>query len=264
VGPVSVEIRFGSSLSPRPKALTWQEFKASLLPADTEICNIVAADGLIGKVKRDNVEEWIINPKELAISTDSVIPSTASNMAEPDQYGNWERKISIRPMDLQSSLSSTHKIEIRRKDELVNHEFFCQPIFKRVPTALWGEGFIPRDPNAPRFMENVLCGFNIIPQPPKEVQKSQNIAYEKLLLGDRDAGKGYQWETIDLPKLVTGSASETKKLKQEMNTEILRNNRNKLLQNLGFLPDKDVTIDGSFLEELLGEPQLINSSNNPK
>lgn len=260
VGPVCVEMRFGSSLPPRPKALTWQEFKASLLPADTEICNIVVADGLIGKVKRDNVEEWIINSKEFAISTNSAIPSTASNMAEPDQYKDWQRKISIRPMDLQSSLSSTHEIVIRRKNELVNHEFSCQPIFKRVPTALWGEGFIPKDPNDPQFIENVLCGFNIIPKPPKEVQKSQKIAYEKLLLGACDDGKGSQWEAIDLPSLRFESASNTKNLKQEINKETIQNKRNMLLQSLGFLPDQDVTIDGSFMEELLGEPHLSNSS----
>lgn len=264
VGPVSVEMGFGSSLPPRPKALTWQEFRAALLPADTAICNITVSDGLIRKLERDKVEEWIINPKEFAISTDSVIPSTASNIADPAQYRDWEKKISIRPMDLSSSLSSTHKIEIRRKDELVNHEFSCQSIFKRVPTALWGEGFIPRDPNAPRFIENALCGFNIIPKPPKEVQKSQKIAYEKLLLDRPHPGKGYQWEAIDLPSLRSGSASDTKNLKQEINTEIIRNKRNMLLQNLGFLPGQDVTLDGAFIEELLGEPHLINSSNNSK
>ncbi len=264
VGPVSVELRFGSSFSPRPKALTWQEFKASLLPANTEICNMAVADGLIGKAKRDNVEEWIINPKEFAISTDSAIPSTASNMADPTQYKDWEQKISIRPMDLKSSLNSTQNIEIKRQDKLVNHEFSWQPIFKKVPTALWGEGFIPSDPNAPRFMENALCGFNIIPKPPKETQKSQKIAYEKLLLGALDAGESYQWEAIDLPSLEAGSASDTENLKQKINAETIRNKRNILLQNLGFLPDRDVTIDGSFMEELLGEPHLINLSNNPK
>ncbi len=261
VGPVSVEMRFGSSLSPRPKALTWQEFRAALLPADTAICNITVSDGLIRKLERNKVEEWIINPKEFAISTDSVIPSTASNMANPDKHRDWEKKISIRPMDLRSSLSSTHRIEIKHQDKLVNEEFSWKPIFKRVPTALWGEGFIPRDPNAPQFMEKALCGFNITPkQPPKEVQTRQKIAYEKLLLGDCDAGKGYQWEAIDLPSLGAGSASETKNLKQEINTEAIRSKRSMLLQNLGFLPNRDITIDGSFIEELLGEPHLINSS----
>jgi hypothetical protein len=257
-------MRFGSSLPPRPKALTWQEFKASLLPTDNAICNITVCDGLIRKLERNKVEEWIINPKEFAISTDSVIPSTASNMADPAQYKNWERKISLRPMDLKPSLSSTHKIEIRRKDELVNQEFSCKPIFKRVPTALWGEGFIPRDPNAPRFIENALCGFNITPKPPENSQKSQEIAYKKLLLDDPISGKAYQWEAIDLPSLRSGSASDTENLKQEINTETIRNKRNMLLQNLGFLPDQDVTINGVFIDELLGEPHSINSSNNPK
>lgn len=264
VGPVSVEMRFGSSSPPRPKALTWQEFKASLLPTDNAICNITVGDGLIRKLERNKVEEWIINPKEFAISTDSVIPSTASNMADPAQYKNWERKISLRPMDLKPSLSSTHKIEIRRKDELVNQEFSCQPVFKRVPAALWGEGFIPRDPNAPRFIDNALCGFNITPKPPENPQKSQEIAYKKLLLDDPISGKAYQWEAIDLPNLRSGSASDTKNLKQEINTETIRNKRNMLLQNLGFLPDQDVTINGVFIDELLGEPHSINSSNNPK
>jgi hypothetical protein len=115
-------------------------------------------------------------------------------------------------------------------------------------------------------MENALCGFNIIPKPleKEKVKKSQEISYKKLLLSNPDSGKGCQWEAVDLPILRAESASDTKILKQEMNTETIRNKRNMLLQNLGFLPDRDVTIDGSFMEELLGEPHLINSSNNPK
>jgi len=271
VGPVSVEVRFGSSLPPRPKALTWQEFKASLLPADTEICNIAVADGLLRKVKLDNVEEWIINPKEFAISTDSVIPSTASNIATLISYKDWERKISIRPMDLSSSLSSTHWIEIKHHDKLgnkiVNEKFSWQPILKKVPTALWGEGFIPTDPNAPRFMENALCGFTIIPKPSAEkekVKKSQGISYEKLLLSDSVSGNSCQWAVVNLPSLRAGSALDTEKLKHEMNSETIRNRRNILLQNLGFLPERDVTIDESFIDELLGEPHSINLSNNIK
>jgi len=262
VGPVSVEMGFGSSLPPRPKALTWQEFRAALLPADAAICNITVSNGLIRKLERNKVEEWIINPKEFAISTDSVIPSTGSNMADRAQYRDWEKKISIRPMDLRSSLSSTHRIEIKHQDKLVNENFSWSPIFKRVPSALWGEGFIPRDPNAPRFRENVLCGFNIIPKPleKEKVKKSQEISYEKLLLSNPYSGKGCQWEAIDLPILRSGSASDTKNLKQEINTETIRNKRNMLLQNLGFLPEQDVTINGVFIEELLGEPHLINSA----
>jgi hypothetical protein len=84
------------------------------------------------------------------------------------------------------------------------------------------------------------------------------------LLDDPISGKAYQWEAIDLPSLRSGSASDTENLKQEINTETIRNKRNMLLQNLGFLPDQDVTINGVFIDELLGEPHSINSSNNPK
>lgn len=263
VGPISVEMSFGSSLPPMPKALTWQEFKASLLPADTAICNITVSDGLIRKLERDKVEEWIINPKEFAISTDSAIPSTTTNITELNGSISCPNKISIRPMDLKSSLSSTHKIEIRRKNdknELVNQEFSYQPILKRVPTALWGEGFIPRDPNAPQFVENVLCGFHIIPKPPKEVQKSQEIAYEKLLLGHPSPGKPWQWKGVYLPNFTAGSASGTKNMQDGINSLSIQNRRNLFLKNFGFSPDRDVTIDGSFIKELLGDPHFINSS----
>jgi hypothetical protein len=264
VGPISVEMSFGSSLPPMPKALTWQEFKASLLPADTAICNITVSDGLIRKLERNKVEEWIINPKEFAISTDSAIPSTTTNITELNRSLSCQNKISIRPMNLQSSLSSTHEIEIKRSNDerdLVNPDFSYQPIFKKVPTALWGEGFIPRDPNAPQFVENVLCGFHITPKPSETVQKSLEIAYDKLLLGNLSPGKPWQWEVVNLSSFIVGSKSETKNIKQEINNKTIRIKRSNFLKTLGFSPDQDVTINDSFIEDLLGEPHLINSSN---
>lgn len=129
-----------------------------------------------------------------------------------------------------------------------------------MPTALWGEGFIPTDPNAPQFIDNALCGFKIVPKPleREKVKKSQEISYAKLLLSGRNDGKGSQWEAIDLPILMSGSASNTENLKQEINTETIRNKRNMLLQNLGFSPERDVIINEVFIKELLGEPHLIN------
>ena len=80
---ITCQIEFGDKNQQKPEPLSWDNFKASLLPED--ICTISIGDGLIGKIvdKNNNKgEEWIINPKELVIVTDSVIPSSQLKIRE--------------------------------------------------------------------------------------------------------------------------------------------------------------------------------------
>lgn len=273
-GLCSVEMRFGSNLPPHPKALTWKEFKASLLPSDSEICSIAVDDGLIRKIEYqeetiETIEEWVLNPKDFTISTNSVIPSTHSQSREEELEQLMEeesdKKVSIRPMNL-DKLVSTHKIEIIRKDTVVNNDkdivvnddFAYTAILNKVPSALWGEGFIPTDVNASQFVENALCGFTITPAKPPQAGKSQDISYKKLLLNSSESGGKWQWETADSyqPKLRT--ASNTEKMGTEISMKSVHEKRQQLLENLGFSPETDVTINESFINELLDEPHLIS------
>ncbi len=259
---IEVEMRFGSLLPPQPKALYWSEFRASLLPADNEICNITVADGLLRNVKHGEVEAWVINPKELVLTTDAAIPSTQSSIpqstleATHDETHDSNQKLSIRPMNLRSPLTSTQAIDIKREGLLANSAFQFVPIYKRVPSALWGEGFMPRDPNAPRFVENVLCGFTISPAQPPEPGISQAIEYQKLLLDAATEGASCTWAPAAETTLQRGDSTITSRMQQHLPASATRST---VLADLGF-KTADVTISDAFWEQLLGEPHIANAA----
>ncbi|NEO87066.1 MAG: hypothetical protein F6J87_22820, partial [Spirulina sp. SIO3F2] len=276
IGPVSVTIRFGSSSKPKPTPLDWDKFKGSLLPAKNEVCSISATNGLIRTIEIGAEEEWIINPKEFAIITNSAIPATKTNINFPAQSNraataiakeSWNQDIGIPAMGLPASkLEITHTIEIKIDNRVVNNEFSFEPIFKRVPTALWGKVpmpkppnkedfvFIPDDPNAARFVENALCGFEIKPAQPPAASESQSIDYKKLIFDSAILGGSYQWQAIEFSQPDVEQNRQTSALEQVLNNA----QRTQLLQDLGF-SEADITVDDALVAEFLGEPLLVNS-----
>ena len=256
---ISVTIRFGANTKPKPKPLSWQEFKTKLLPAPSEICSISIADGLIKKLGQGKTEEWVMNAKELVLVMSSTIPATKTTIKKPYLDQNWNMNISMRPMDCASQyVQSSQGIEIKHNDNNVNEEFIFIPILKQVPSGLWGEGFIPDNPNGVQFIENALSGFTVRPAIPPTAGKSEAIAYDKLLLDKEIEGGVYAWQNITLPALISETDS-TDIIQKYLKNQNFKIERNILLANLGFDIMQDVSIDDSIVDDFLGNPQIVES-----
>lgn len=74
---VSFSIEFGAGAG-QPAALDWTTFRASFLPAsDAAVCGVSATAGLVRTVPGSGTTElWIVNAKNLLLTTNAVIPST--------------------------------------------------------------------------------------------------------------------------------------------------------------------------------------------
>ncbi|HYR12141.1 MAG TPA: DUF6603 domain-containing protein [Longimicrobium sp.] len=79
---VSFTIQFGAPAR-RPVPLEWKQFRASFLPAGSgAVCGVSAAGGLVRAVPGTAAagEVWIVNPKDLVLVTNSVIPATRAEV----------------------------------------------------------------------------------------------------------------------------------------------------------------------------------------
>lgn len=198
---ISFTISFGDA-EPKPKPISWPSFKEAFLPGGeqtdgSKIISIVVAAGLLREIKDENSDERIsvINPKELTISVNSLIPANTYHF-----YGDTENQMSVyyadegrsvlqsigtaergyisknpttipgvgvAPMDLASVAVSlmdikVWKMENGKQESLATEDFAFKPVLKKVPQAMWGSK-LTSDVNSESFIENALCGFDMMP-----------------------------------------------------------------------------------------------------
>jgi hypothetical protein len=253
----SYEIQFGEKNQRQPKPLSWDNFKSSLLPAETEICTISVGDGLIGKIGKGKQEEWIINPKELVILADSAIPSSQVEIRGGNQNLKTltnPGKVGIRPMAIKSDdLTITYQVEITRDNQVAEAEFSYIPVLKSAPIAMWGstDSLLPENANEEKFIPCTLFGLEIRPAKPPEPGASQKIDYEKLLFNTQPGGN-YQWQELKNIKI----APQEEDAKFEFEEEHTK--RDEILAAFGFKPKEDFTLSKSIHEDLLGTPKIYH------
>ena len=82
---IGVTIKIGDQTSQYPNPIDWDEFQEAFLPPEDEVCSIAVVEGLTKNLIRetDGAEIWVINPKELELTTDSIIP--ANNICTWDE-----------------------------------------------------------------------------------------------------------------------------------------------------------------------------------
>lgn len=186
LGVKTFELSFGAGSSPKADPITFEAFKKAFLPKKKDapdaydICSIVITNGLIKKSNwgsgSEKREIWIVNPKELTLVTDAVIPFTkfqfkedsfdfstaksldqasyldltATTTAALDDQGTQtliaDQRVrtsatignpSMAPVQ-PTSFDSGQLITVRRDENRISNEFTYAPIFKNVPAALWG------------------------------------------------------------------------------------------------------------------------------
>jgi hypothetical protein len=182
---ISFDIAFGAGAAAKPAAIAWTgddtSFTRSFLP-DAGVCSVTITGGLIDTASVTDPETnaqditWIVNPKDLRLVTNSLIPAKeayrkVADGGHPSDFEalqhNSSSTFGVAPMDIHSGdLNTTHSLAITRDGVLVGEEFQYTPILKQVPAALWGESMTPVL-NGSAFVQNTLAGFTVTPgQPP--------------------------------------------------------------------------------------------------
>ncbi|MFK3978811.1 DUF6603 domain-containing protein [Micromonospora sp. NPDC050397] len=145
----SIHIAFGAGRGGGPQALDWTTFRNTLLPAPSEITSVtLRADSRRAAPDAPADDLGIVDPASLVLSTDSRIPiSRAVRGTEETALGTGPAsatRFGIGPMEIAvGDGSATHRIVITLGGKNVENQFDYAPVFKSLPTALWGGRLTP-------------------------------------------------------------------------------------------------------------------------
>lgn len=267
---VKVTIEFGDQSSRLPTPIDWETFKESFLPGDEAVCTLTVTQGLVRQLETaEGTPLFIVNAKEFELVTNSVIPTKqASYYAEPLTKAQANTHFGARSMGIKDDdLETTHNIKITRNGVEVNKtEFSFEPATQQIPTGLWGdarvttsrstERLLPPEPNEQQFLENTFSGFRILPGNPPAPGNTQSIDVIKLLHDIEPIKDAYAWK--DIPAFVANSASDESRKTTIKNSiaSTSKNQRNKLLQSLGFTPSQDVRLTNSVADAFVIAPEV--------
>jgi hypothetical protein len=267
----SFDIRFGGS-SPGTAAISWDSFYESFLPKPEEICSVTAAGGLVRTLDAGGGKQrWVINPKELRLTTGSVIPSKQGKADAADLAGGvGTAELGIAPMDLKAAgfKTSTHTIRIVRLrpggEDPAAMDFRFEPVVKSFPSALWGQSKNPGDNLGARTLP-ALAGYEIVPRTPVQPFVScpivrRDLTYEvtDLPMGEDPSRPRAGYAAGDLrPETRTDDAAEREALRRDLGATHER--RRGLLAALGFEPATAVDLSDSLADAFVVPPRRIAS-----
>jgi hypothetical protein len=169
----SFDVDFGKRHNSGPKPIDFDRFTSAFLPATTETSSIRVEGGVIGQLGSGATQRWLVNAKELAITTTSVIPATVGGMADgvEDGLGAIGEGIGVAPMDADVKAAS-HVITVTRDGARVDYEFTAEAIVTAFPGALWGRSM-------ERGMHDksieAISGYRIVPARKPEAGRTQKI-----------------------------------------------------------------------------------------
>lgn len=267
---VKVTIEFGDLSSRYPSPIDWATFKTSFLPDDASVCTIAVTQGLVRQLEQANgTPLFIVNAKDFELVTNSVIPTKqASYNAEPLTNEQANTHFGARSMGISDrDLETTHNIQITRNGTKVDKdEFSFEVATQQIPTGLWGdakvkdtpsgERLLPPETNEQQFLENTLSGFRIVPGKPPAPGNTQSIEVTKLQYDIEPTNNPYAWKNITaFPAKSAQDESRRNTIKNSI-ASTSNNQRNKLLQSLGFAPNQDVQLTNSVADAFVIAPQV--------
>jgi hypothetical protein len=201
---ISFDISFGSGSGRQLKPIGWDAFQESFLPKDKEgrlaICGISISGGMLSAPDADGVD-WVVNPKTLALVTDSVIPSKVAQArgGVVPGLGAVESGFGIGPMDVSAAdFSSAVNVTLGKHNELTGEyeaaeaDFAFGPVLKHVPVALWGTTLTP-PVNGPAFVRDTLAGFVVTPAAQPAPGATADIDRAALLYDADDVPAAFAW-----------------------------------------------------------------------
>lgn len=248
---ISFDIKFGSQDKPKPVPLSWTEFKQSFLPETKEIASLSVTDGLI---TREENGIFIINPSNLMITSNSIIPSTSYNIGKNIPPKVNIKSFGIASMDIKEIDKSEHIINIY--DGLGNNvtdQFIFIPQYKNYPESLWGSKFKIDMNSENAIIKDMLTGFNIVPKP----KKKPDITEEKMA-SDFDYDLELREESYNWTETITVLKDNSDDLARSIRiSDIGCENkvRSSILESLNL---KQLPIDGrSLTKSFISIPQIV-------
>ncbi|MEH2318767.1 DUF6603 domain-containing protein [Nostoc sp.] len=256
LGIVEFEIAFGRGDTKPPEALKWEQFKQSFLPTKDQICSITVTSGLIRQIGQGKTAIWVINPKEFALTTNTVIPAKETETLNLSTTIKENTAFGIASMNLKASefTTSTHKIIIQDSNKkVVNEQFTYEPIYKNVPVALWGESIQPNLKAS--SLVKALSGLIIKPRKPIKVGKTQSIDCNSLEYDNEEVENAYQWgKFVEFGEININiqKAHIEVEIKNSIDARKTKNKREEILMDLGFQKEiKNISLANFINDEKL-------------
>jgi len=246
-----VKVSFGASGANSLQPIDWSEFNSGFLPPSPgnglpqPVCTLALTSGLIREISEGDSERWIINPKELSLAANSVIPiKTAAQgsasgtpidtgQAATDTFGVW-------PMALTNDQVRTQLvIEIQRDDESVEEDFQFTPVLKDAPAGLWGQpkasGQLQAPPLNPedRLVASTLAGFAIVPANHPAPNHTSQLSVANLEQGTPQTQGTANQTGVQVDSRLT-DASDWSQAQNAILASAVVSNRSALLSDLGF------------------------------
>jgi hypothetical protein len=245
---ISFTVNFGQGAPQELEPIDWNTFKTSFLPGAAQICSVAVQGGLVRHLKAEETqpERSIVNPKEMALAINSVIPLNKVEALATDmrlvETGIEEKakQMAIAPMGIESNLTSACSISITRDDgqPVEKGTFEARPIWKPMPAGLWGKPNLsddrkhlrPPSLNGAQLVENMLTGFEVRPIE-KQQAHARQIDREELQYTTTLVTGAYGWRDLQLSAL-RGRAAWDKAAKTAISR---RDERDQLLKALGLV-----------------------------
>lgn len=267
---ISFDVSFGSTAPPHALPITWSAFKSSFIARDEngidQVCTLKVQNGLIKELEVTGTDQqkekrWIINPKDLTITTDSVIPSKKT----PHGMGTANTAFGIGPMALPASnVDSEQSVEIsilstdshgKEVWDPINDEFVFEPLYKNVPSAMWGEKLIP-ETNGPRLVNDVLAGFRVTPSLKLKPCKSHPINKKELQYDTWEQNHAFSWVDYQ-PKTDTLSHAEREAVIQKsVQDSHVQQTRNQILASIFGEHEPNIDLSSFNVSDFNTAPQI--------
>lgn len=253
----SFTIRFGSSNSQKVKPISWSTFKSSFLPESSQITSANVAGGLLAKNEIDGKNVFAIEPKNFAITTNTLVPIISAKLAGTAMPGiDPGPGIAVGSVGLgHGEFSSSFDITITRNGIPIHADFKFSPIRKNVPAALWGNRLIPKI-NGDSLIRDALTGFRIEPGAGPLSNHSHDIDRNLLLYTISPLDNVYLWETITSP-VFQGLLDQAREnlIDAAMSDPTVTTARNSLVTALGLGFETDLT--GFNTSDFFIQPQVF-------
>lgn len=253
---ITFDVTFGSGASQAPTPIDWTTFRTSFLPAsDEDMASISLINGIKMQPDIASGVDWIVDVKNFEFEINTLIPIKRGVSSE----GN--KTFGIAPMDLKSEqVDSSLQINIKKKsnnpnipDADVRAAFKFEPILKNMPTGMWGTSVSP-SLNGQKFIEAALTGYRIKlnKQEKEPTDKPNPIDVHKFQFTPTSVNNYIQLK--ELPRFQPQDVSDWKaQLKKHL---LINNQRDTLLNALGFSTATDVHLTDTFIDELTMTPQF--------
>jgi hypothetical protein len=209
---ISFDINFGDSSRQKPGAIDWDTFQKAFLPKNKEgqldICGINIQNGLVKAPDADDNSsstpvDWVINPKNFSLVTNSVIPSKQAFQGTQQvaltedvngAFGIGSMAVSASEFSSKQTISITRYDDLAGKDEHVEDDFDFIPVLKKVPVGLWGQTLTP-PLNGQAFVEQTLAGFEIRPKNQPAPGMTASVQRSYLQFDTTPVPDAYAWES---------------------------------------------------------------------